>query len=256
MGMALVACATAPEPPVVPSEVVALAERYQHPTAVLDPVTVRELLVRTDSLQGQLRPLGGLRFIDGVVTDATRTAASGQRLPDGVQGSITARAACRGTADESSPDEATNGTIELTIGIAGSRVQRALVGRATRCQLPTAEAEQREAAAVVLSAELEVDFGGPLDLGSPRSSDVVILMRHVSGSVGNDAFDLGDGDVHLRLTADGALETLVDVGLLGIGATGTAVLQLRDDAKLAVRVSDGEWVCGAGKDGLPCALGR
>jgi hypothetical protein len=244
-------CTSAPEAPAVPTQVVALAERYENATAPLAPLTVRMIIDATLPLQAAVQSLAGLRFISDLVDDATTVAADNQDLSIELQGSLAVHAACPGRAASERADEAANGFIELMIGIEASRVQRAFAGRAQRCRILASSAGQ--GSTLVVTANLEVDLGASLALGDAAPA-LLIRATDLTGMLEGDSQSSVQRDqLDFRLARDGSLETLVELAQLGIGLQGSVVLALRSDGRVSLRVRDGEWICGIGRSD-PCSL--
>src|SRR5262245_3736122 len=63
---ALSSCTTAPEAPMMPEAVVALAGQYENVTAPLNASSARAVLDRTAPLRAALEAISGLRFIRDV----------------------------------------------------------------------------------------------------------------------------------------------------------------------------------------------
>ena len=240
-----IGCAAAPEAPVAPEAVVALADAYENPTAMLTPATARAVVDRTQPLRGVLEAVRGLQFIRDIVENAT-SIDDGDIESLQVRGALDARAACPGW-DDAPPDQSLDGTIEVTIGVEESRVQRAFGGRATNCRFVTEVAGQRSNA--VASMELEVDLGGSLGLGEP-APPILVRGTNVSGSVNGVALSLGSQALSFRLLEGGAIETLVDIATLGSGMTGNVLVVLHADGRVSLRARDGDWMCGQGS--TPC----
>jgi hypothetical protein len=235
-------CTGAAETPATPGAVVALADAYDQPTAVLTADSARAVVDRTQALREVLQALRGLQFLRDIVEDATSLSdADIESLA--VRGALDARTACPGWSDATLPDQATDGSIEVTIGVDASRVQRAFGGRATECRFVTLIAGQR--ANAVATMVLEVDLGGSLGLGEPTPA-ILVRATNLSGSVGNVALNLGPEVLSFRLLEDGAIDSLVDTVTLVPGSIGSVLLELSSDGTVTVRGRDGDWACGQG----------
>jgi hypothetical protein len=245
LALAVGSCSSAPSPPVLPEEVLTLADRYDHPTATLDPLKVRAILDQTAAEGARVEPFAGLRFIRDIIGNASNGTAAQQDLSVEVRGSVAAHAPCPGD------DAAPSGALDLVIGIERSRGQRALTGRASECRFVVTEAERN--VSVVVTADVQIDVGGPFALDDPPPPSLLVRATHISGSIAGAPFSFPEDVVHFRLRADGGIETLLDLGPLG--GSGSGVLELRKDGVVALRVSDGAWVCGAKTSG-PCDLSR
>ncbi len=244
--LAAVSCSSAPFPPPLPEEVISLAERYDHPTATLDPSAVRAIFDRASAARTEIEPFAGLRFVSDVIGNATSAAAAQQDLSVEVRGSIAAHAPCPGEGDA-----APSGTLDITIGIDGSRAQRAFTGHASECRflMPQADAN----VTVALTADVEIDAGGSFGLTDPPPPALLLRVSHLSGSMAGMPFAAAEDVVHFRLRADGGIETLLDLGPLG--GSGSGILELRKDGVVALRVRDGAWICDGDTSG-PCDLSR
>jgi hypothetical protein len=244
LASAVIGCAAPPEPPPVPTGVVALAARYDSATATIDAASARRLADAMVNLRANIGPYMGLFFVRDVVEDATTAAESQTELPVDVQGSLFVHAPCPGWDAAVEPDPA-DGFVELTIGVDGSRAQRAFAGSAHACRFVS------NLVGMSLEAQLELDVGGRLGLGDPLPPMLVRATHATLTSSSGQVWQLPE--LHFRLRDAGVIELLVDLGQLGLGLAGTAVVAFHADGSLALRVRQGAWVCAA--DGSqPCAL--
>ncbi|HKP55133.1 MAG TPA: hypothetical protein VJV78_00355 [Polyangiales bacterium] len=240
-------CVSAPEPPAVPTAVVALAEAYKNPSAALNATTARMVVDQTLSQRQVLSSISGLRFIRDVIANATSIDDSNLDSVD-VRGALDARAACPGWDPTAPADESIDGFIELSIGIEESRVQRAFGGTATNCRFVTQSQGQLQNAQA--SMDLELDLGGSLGLGEP-TPPILVRATNLSGSVGSLALNLGQQVVSFRIGADDTIETLVNMTTLPAGSQGTTLIRLRADGAWSLRARDGAWLCSPGGS-TPC----
>src|SRR5262245_39762832 len=88
-------CVSTPEPPAVPTEVVALAGAYENPSAALNPTTARMVVDQTPLQREVLSSISGLRFIRDVIANATSIDDASLDSIE-VHGALDARAACPG----------------------------------------------------------------------------------------------------------------------------------------------------------------
>jgi hypothetical protein len=244
LAAAATACATPPEPPPVPSGVVELAQRYDNATATIDAASARRIADAMVGLRTDIGPYTGLFFVRNVVEDATMAAESQTELPVDVQGSLFVHAPCPGW-DAAVEPTAADGFVELTIGVDGSRAQRAFAGSARACRFVS------NLVGMSLEAQLELDLGDRLGLGEPLPPMLVRATNVTLTSSSGQVWQLPE--LHFRLRQAGVLELLVDLGPLGLGVAGTAVVAFHADGSLALRVREGAWVCAADWS-LPCAL--
>jgi hypothetical protein len=237
------ACMSAPEPPPTPRGILQLSERYDHLTADLDRVTAQRIVDRRPPEYDALEALAGLTFLRDVLSDVGLSAADGTDLPIEVQGTLSVHAPCPGwePKDGSRPDEAETGFVELTLGVDGSRVQRAFTGAASRCKFAADRLGRR--AAVTVSMALEVDLGHSFVPGEPLPP----LLVHASDvRISKAGGDLGGStkEFSVRMDAGDVLETLIELESLGLGRTGTFLLALREDGRSRLRGRDDAWLCG------------
>ena len=242
--LALASCATPPEPPPVPTGVVELAQRYDNATATIDAASARRLADAMVNLKATIGPYEGLFFVRDVVEDATQAAESQTELPVDVQGSLFVHAPCPGWDAMPEPDPA-DGFVELTIGVDDSRAQRAFAGRAHACRFVS------NLVGMSLEAQLELDVGDRLGFGDPLPTMLVRATNATLTSSSGQVTQLPE--LHFRLRDAGVVEVLVDLGPLGLGLAGTAVVAFYTDGSLALRVREGAWVCAADWS-QPCAL--
>jgi hypothetical protein len=237
-------CAAPPEPPPVPPGVVELALRYDNATATIDAASARRLADAMVNLKASIGPYTGLFFVRSVVEDATKAAESQTELPVDVQGSLFVHAPCPGWDAAVEPTPA-DGFIELTIGVDGSRAQRAFAGNARACRFVS------NLVGMSLEAQLELDVGDRLRLGDPLPPMLVRATNVTLTSSSGQMTQLPE--LHFRLRDAGVIELLVDLGPLGLGLAGTAVVAFYTDGSLALRVREGAWTCAADWS-QPCAL--
>ncbi len=247
--MLVAACVSAPEPPPEPREVGALAAAYASPSATLEPAVMGTVLMQSTTTRTALEALSGLRFVRDVVQDATSATSDTTDFDLEVQGSALAHAACPGW-DDDSVERPEDGYIEVTIGIENSRVQRAFAGRATNCKFTTLRAGQR--ATVVATMNLQLDLGSDIELGETATA-LLVRATNVSGTIDGVPLGLGSQVFSFRFAEDDAIETLIDLGPMQLGLTGTCLLALRPNGVWALKTRTGEWTCGSAGSG-PCAL--
>lgn len=236
------ACISAPEPPPTPRAIVQLSSRYEHLTANLDRATAQRIVDQRPPQYAALQALSGLSFLRDVLSDVSFSAADGSDLPIDVQGSLSVHAPCPGwEASDASPDEADTGFVELTLGVDGSRIQRAFTGTATRCKF--AAERWGRAAAVGVSMAFEADLGHSF---APGERVPPLLVHASEVRVSNDGRDAGEfmNEFSLRLNSGDVLETLIDLETLNLGQAGTFLLALREDGRSRLRGRDDAWLCG------------
>jgi hypothetical protein len=229
----------------------ALAQQYETPTASLDPWHARTVLERAVPSKETLAVFSGLSFVREIARDASSSIDTDRDYPFDLQGTIRSRTTCPGDGGRGSRVE-DNGLIRLTIGVNRSRIQRAFSGRAERCRYATEVAGT--VVDVTVTADLELDLGRALGLGESLPEAVLVRASKLSGDIQGDIeAHLELTLVHFKLGEDGTLETLLD--LADFGLSGTAVLIIRADQSLGVRVEEGEWICGP-TPSEPCELAR
>lgn len=244
----------APEPPPPPLAVVQLSELYERPTASLDQATAREIVNRHRPLRRALEALEGIAFFREVIAEAASERADTE-LGFDVQGALQVHSPCPGWNDETTPNEAETGFIELEIGVDSSRMQRAFTGRTRKCQF-VSEDDDEHAPKLAVSMALEMDLGRSLGFGEPVPALLIRateLSRELDLVLGGFQFDREVEVLSLRVDEHDRLETLLELEPLGIGLGGTVLLALQDHGRVAVRGSEGEWVCGR-KRREPCVL--
>lgn len=234
---------SAPEPPPTPRAILRLSERYEHLTASLDRATAERIVERRPPQFDALEALAGLTFLRDVLSDVNLSAADGTDLPIEVQGSLRVHAPCPGwePSDAQRPDESETGFVELTLGVDGSRVQRAFTGTASHCKFAAERWGRR--ATVRVSMTLEVDLGHSFVPGDPLPP----LLLHASEvRIESYASDLGKppNEFSVRMDSDEVLETLIDLETLNLGQSGTFLLALREDGRSRLRGRDDAWLCG------------
>jgi len=239
------ACNSAPEPPPLPAAVLQLAERYEGVTATMDEPTARRALDHMAALHADLAPYRGLFFLRTVIEDATSAAESQTEVPVDLQGSLLVHAPCPGWTAATEPDPA-DGFIQLAIGVEESRAQRAFAGFVEACRFVSG------GQGLSLTGHLEIDLGTSLGLGEPVPP-LLVRATGVTLSWSAPARVVQLPELHFRLRDDGTLERLVELGALGVGLTGSAIVSAHADGTLGLRVREGEWVCGIDRS-QPCAL--
>lgn len=244
-------CASAPEAPEPPPAVMALAKQYETPTASLDPWHARTVLERAAPSQETLAVFSGLSLVREIARDASSSIETDRDYPFDLQGTISSRTTCPGDGGGGSRVE-DNGLIRLTLGVDRSRIQRAFSGRAERCRYTTEVAGA--VVDVTVTADLELDLGRPIGLGESLPEALLVRASKLSGDIqGEIEAHLELNLVHLKVGEDGTLEMLLD--LADFGLSGTAILIVRADQSLGVRVEQGEWSCGP-TPSVPCELAR
>ncbi len=226
-----------------------MAAQYASPSAALEAAMTGAVLGQTQPTQTVLQALWGLRFVRDVVSDATSATSESTDLAFEVQGSAFAHAACPGWG-EPGETEASRGYIEVTIGLEESQVQRAFAGHATSCKFVTDRGEQRSN--VIATMDLQIDLGDDLALGESAGA-LLVRATNVSGTVDGVSLGLGQQVFSFRFGEDDAIETLIDVGPMKLGVSGTLLLALRNDGVWALKTRTGEWTCSSAGSG-PCVL--
>ncbi|HEY6561403.1 MAG TPA: hypothetical protein VI072_29220 [Polyangiaceae bacterium] len=252
LALSALGCASAPEAPEPPPAVIALAQQYETPTASLDPWTARAALERALPSMETRAVFAGLSLVREIARDASSSIDTDREYLFDLQGAISSRTTCPGFNGGGTSRAEDNGLIRLTLGVTRSRIQRAFSGRAERCRYrPEVDGA---AVDVTVTADLELDLGRPLGLGEPLPEALLVRASKLSGDIQGDlAAHLELTLAHFKLREDGTLETLVD--LADFGLSGTAVLSVRADQRLGVRVEEGEWICGPTPN-EPCELVR
>jgi hypothetical protein len=240
---AAIACNTSPSPPPMPQAVATLAAQYDAPTATLDPATARTIFEQTAPLRPALGSFTGLTFLRETLEDATAVEFDHMDIANDVQGSIEAHTACPGWENDPTPDDATAGSIDVTMGVENSKVQRAFAGHATECRFLAGP--QGASSNVQATMTLEVDLGSDLGFGDP-APPILIRASNATIAVNDMSVDLLEHGLSFRLNTDGSVSTLIDPTTFGFGTAGTLLLTARPDGSWALRVRDGEWICSEG----------
>jgi hypothetical protein len=234
----------------MPQAVATLAAQYDAVYATLDATTARTVLERTQSLQAVIRSFVGFEFLRNMVEDATSVDFDDTQLAVDIQGSIDAHTPCPGWQDGTPLDAATQGFIDVTIGVENSRVQRAFGGHTTQCRFigypPGARSN------IVATMDLEIDLGGSLGFGEPTPA-ILVRASNITGLIDNAVMNLAGQIISFRIRTDNSLETLVDLTTLGAGLSGSALLAGLMDGRWAVRVGNGQWICGV-EGSEPCVF--
>jgi hypothetical protein len=224
----------------MPQAVATLAAQYDAPTATLDPATARTIFEQTASLRSALGSFTGLKFLRETLEDATAVEFDNMDIANDVQGSIAAHTACPGWENDPTPDDAIAGSIDVTMGVANSKVQRAFAGHATECRFLAGSAGA--ISNVQATMTLEVDLGSDLGFGDP-APPILIRASNARITVNDMSVDLLEQGLSFRLNTDASVSTLIDPTTFGFPMVGTLLLTARTDGSWALGVRDGEWVC-------------
>jgi len=226
----------------MPQDMAALAAQYESADAALDPNTARAVFERTAPLQTAVAAFWGLEFLRDIVTNATSVEFDPMDLAKNVQGSIDAHTPCPGWVANAEPDDATQGFIDVTIGVEASRIQRSFLGHATQCRFLAGYVAAP--LNVTTTMDLEVDLGRNLGFGDP-TPPILVRATNISGTLNNTQINLAQQAISFRLTPDDSVETLVDLATLGVGLSGGVLLAAHEDGTWSMRVRNGDWVCSA-----------
>ena len=230
---------TLPTPP-MQAETAALVMTYQMPTATLDTSKIDQ--VRADA-QARLDELN-LDWLPNLLTDAvtrlrTRLDDSGVSVdptstPDTRRGQLTAVVTitriCAGWSDPAGPpDQAANGSVEVTAIADTGKLNPEIWGTATSCLARFPPADSTGTVASATSTVVNATLDGTLILYSlgplPKNSSDVQLLVVFSGSigvgdkVGSASFDfqISQGQVKFRVPVASGGDAIVTVGTtLGI----------------------------------------
>lgn len=211
----------------------------------MDEPTARRVLDQMSALSSDIAPYRGLFFLRTVIEDATAVAESQTEVPVDLQGSLLVHAPCPGWTAATEPDPA-DGFIQLAIGVEGSRAQRAFGGFVESCRFVSG------GQGLSLDGNLELDLGESLGLGEPVPP-LLVRATAVTLTWATPARVVQLAELHFRLRDDGTMERLVELGELGAGISGSAILAAHADGTLGLRVREGEWVCGIDRS-QPCVL--
>ena len=230
---------TLPTPP-MQAETAALVMTYQTPTATLDTSNIDQ--VRADA-QARLDELN-LDWLPDLLTDAvirlrSRLDAGGVSVdptstPDTRRGQLTAVVSitriCKGWSDPPGPpDQAANGSIELTAIADTGKLDPEIWGTATSCLSRFPPSGSTGAVASATSTVVNATLNGTLIIYSlgplPTDTSQAQLLVSFSGSigvgdhVGSASFDfqISKGQVKFRLPVSSGGDAIVTVGTtLGI----------------------------------------
>jgi hypothetical protein len=247
LGLFAAGCAQAPEPPAPLEDLSALALSYDHPTARLPGEQVRDFVLAARQYLQISELLTGLRFTRTLISETSAGLGANTAVEDlSISGVVHASVPCFGDEPMRTLDAATNGKLSATLGVQGSRLKRAFDGEFERCVFrvePALVAPQR----VSVSARVVADLGADLGIGDEFTGPLLMKLRDITGesSGGLGDFQLDSGEFHFRLRDDGAIDTLVDGAMFGLGETGSVLLSLRVDGTISLRDSLGEWSCDA-----------
>jgi hypothetical protein len=272
-------CVDAPTAPARLPDLSADYAAFDHPTAVLPDASVPAIagaFARAGTLPDGT---GAFGLIPKLVSDSSQALSTEADLLDQftVDGTAVARLSCAANATTpttisttsfsgaEAPSEALDpsatvvsggpGTEQLTfdLGVEGSKVQRTLRGSAQNCALllPGATALPMVSTG---SADLMIDLGADLELGAPLTLPILVQATNVRGDSGTTttAAAIAPTSYEARVTAEGAIELLVQPSAFGAPVSGTVVVTLFIDGRIGVSDQRGTWTCAKG--GAPCAF--
>jgi hypothetical protein len=113
-----------------------LISRYNDPTGVLDPDSADSALAEMPQLGRLAAGLRASGYATNTVDEAGRSSSRKDKDNSlDIQGSIHINIRCPGELEDPLYDAGTNGTLDVTVGVDESRIQRGVGGRATGCVL-------------------------------------------------------------------------------------------------------------------------
>jgi hypothetical protein len=253
--LATSACIQVPEPPPAPEDLTALAAAYERPTASVPAAAIRALAPNLGDLVQGADVLRGLGFTRRVISDASVGLNSNTAIKEfAISGEVRASAPCVGDGD-SAPTAPENGNVAVVLAVANSSLRRGFEGTLDRCVF-SAQTASGEVERAVLSAHLVADLGADLTIGDELRTPLLIKLTEIAAEVVGGAANslLGKGEFDFRLTADDAVESLIDGNDVGLAGSGTLLLGLRNDGTLSLRDRENEWICNQGA--VSCKLSR
>ncbi|HEX6275842.1 MAG TPA: hypothetical protein VFZ53_22525 [Polyangiaceae bacterium] len=252
LSAACVACVGTPGAPPSGDDLSRLYRAYEEPTAELPVEHVRPLLDAAVAALGPHHALAGLHFVRDGLAEANRGLATRLDLDDlELEGRVEATVLCPGPG--APPPSANDGRVLARLGVRASHLQRSFGGTLDGCRFSLVTAFG-EAQRLHLDAEFSADFGAHLRLGSPLPAALLVHLRNVAGTSESSlgAFDLARDEYHFRLTADDALEVLLDSVTLAGSDFGSVVVVLAPSGFVGIRERRGLWACGDAS--TPCVL--
>jgi hypothetical protein len=236
------------------AQVDAVAAIYASPTGTVDAAHIQDTLAAANARLADLH-LDWLPDLiaEGLTRLAERLSDAGEPIdPDAgvdkdrvvISAVVNLRRICRGWSDPAgAPDEATNGSVELTAVVERSRLRNDLWGSATGCRT---RLDPGDASALTVNpsvslnlsidASLDVRLYGPL----PRSVGEAKFLLLFSGRLGTDVraadssfdFRVIDGHFDFRLAvSDG--DIIVEVGATTISLRASNATLVCDLASLS-----------------------
>jgi len=248
--LGLSACVALPDPPEL-TDLSYLTESFEEPDGKLpDDEGTQEVLEAVSDYLSVAYNLDGLALLTTAMYDTSQ--ALDDALPPSVkaQGKIDAELACPGDPSEAG-DDTDNGTLNVTMGIFNSRIQRGVAGSARNCRFVSMRGRQRT---VTFSAEIQADFGRDIELGEEPKGFLTVQLTdlEVENDEGLSVSGLQDA-YNFRVVNNDSIEILVDPVELGLEDYGSVVLISYSDGSTGLRDARGEWHCT--QDG-PCEFTR
>jgi hypothetical protein len=250
--LATSACIQVPEAPPAPEDLTALAAAYERPTASVPAAAIRALAPSLGDLVQGADVLRGLAFTRRVISDASVGLNSNTAIKEfEIAGEVRASAPCMGDGTAT----AANGTVAVVLAVVNSSLRRGFEGTLDHCVF-SAKTTTGEVERAVVSARLVADLGADLTIGDELRTPLLIKLTAIAAEVPGGAENslLGKSEFDFRLTADDAVESLIDGRDVGLAGSGTLLLGLRNDGTLSLRDRQNEWVCNQGA--VSCKLSR
>lgn len=243
---ALHACVALPPAPST-ADLSSLDERYDHPTGSLPDEITSDVLGAARPFLDVASQLDGLSLIRTAVADTSEGLAAALATDSlTVQGSIKAKLSCPGHGAMATDDAENNGTIDVTMGVADTRIQRALSGAATDCRFLSNRGGN--SARITFSADLIADLGADIALGDDPSKALSVELSKLELSTDSGlSLPKVQDKYDFRVTDAQSIEVLLDPSALGLGLqnVGTVVLISHLDGAVGLREKRGEWRCPA-----------
>jgi hypothetical protein len=237
------ACIELPTPPTT-GDLSELEPRYDRPTGRLPEEQTSELLEQARPYLDVASRLDGLSLIRTAVSDTSKGLDDALGT-DGltVQGTIRAQLSCPGHGAIATDDSDANGALDITMGIADTRIQRALDGSAIDCEFVSGRGGQTDR--ITFSADFVADLGADIALGDDPAELLTVQLTDLeirSSSTGLSLPELQEV-YDFRVTGDESIEVLLDLDTLGLRNAGTVVVISHVDGSIGLREERGEWLC-------------
>jgi hypothetical protein len=274
-----VGCVYAPNAPPRQDDLSADYAAFDQPNATLPDTSVQSIVNDFALAASPAQGTGVFGLVRKLVTDSNQALASEAGLLDQftIDGTAVARLPCAASATTPPPVSTTSfspidngaeslqpsaatvvgepavGQLTLNLGAENSKIQRTLVGSAQNCELMLLGSLALPVMTMG-AADLRVDLGGDLELGAEPMLPILIRATNVQADSGvsTEATALAPDGYEVRVTAEGAVQLLVQPSTYGAPVSGTIVVTLFADGTIGVRDRRGTWTCT--RDSVPCAF--